>query len=206
MNYLIFDTETSGLARFDLPPDDPIQPRLLSIACLILNENLNEKSSFYALVHPGKQIFIDPNATKANGIMWEDIDKFGVPVNVALGLFNLFAAQVDLVVAHNIKFDSFIIDIELANQMVGDFRYDWKEQTYCTMLQMTDICKLPGKRGYKWPKLREAFAHCFPERGTFNEHHAMEDVRACADIFRWLKNREKKMEVINEAIAAAPVS
>ena len=194
--YLIFDTETSGLPKWDLPPNDVIQPYMLSIGLLLLDSEYKERASFYSLVNPEKEIYIDPKATENNGITLEDCRKYGVPTDTALIIFAEYCTKSNLVVAHNIKFDSFIIDIELCRQNETNGHYAWKEHSFCTMLAMTDICKLPGKNGkYKWPKLREAYQYFFPKRQPFKEHHAMEDVRACADVFRWYRQRSNIQEV-----------
>jgi DNA polymerase III epsilon subunit-like protein len=65
-----------------------------------------------------------------------------------------------------------------------------KAQTYCTMKETTNICKLPGNYGkFKWPKLTEAHQHFFgiPVEGA---HDAMTDVRACKRIFFEIKKHE----------------
>jgi hypothetical protein len=52
----------------------------------------------------------------------------------------------------------------------------------------TSICKLEqknGKAGYKWPKLREAYFHCFGEE-LKDAHDALVDVRATARVLKWL--------------------
>ena len=99
-------------------------------------------------------------------------------------LFNSHLNRAELVVAHNIKFDSQLIDIE--NQQ-SDFKVDWRQRKFiCTMELMTPICKLPSQRQtYKWPKLQEAYNYCFKEdfKGA---HDALSDVRATARVLRWL--------------------
>lgn len=45
----------------------------------------------------------------------------------------------------------------------------------CPMLALTDVMKLPGNYGYKWPKVTEAHAYLFPNKKYFEEH------RGCSD-------------------------
>ncbi|HUV85413.1 MAG TPA: hypothetical protein VMV86_06875, partial [Methanosarcinales archaeon] len=49
--------------------------------------------------------------------------------------------------------------------------------SYCTMLEGTDICKIPSFRGNKWPTLKELHKHLFNE--DFEDaHDALADVEA----------------------------
>ena len=50
---LFYDTETSGIPRWDLPADDPAQPRIVQIAALAVDDFDNtEKSRYEAIVKP----------------------------------------------------------------------------------------------------------------------------------------------------------
>jgi hypothetical protein len=53
---------------------------------------------------------------------------------------------------------------------------------------MVNICKLPSKYPgeYKWPRLIEAYRHAFGKDFT-GAHDALADVRACKEIYFWLK-------------------
>ena len=41
----------------------------------------------------------------------------------------------------------------------------------CPMVKLTNIMKLPSSRGYKWPKVTEAFPFLFPEVTDYDEAH-----------------------------------
>ena len=57
------------------------------------------------------------------------------------------------------------------------------------------MCQLPGKFAgkFKWPNLQEAHQHAFgkPFDGA---HDAMADLRACKDVYFWLKNGMPEVE------------
>ncbi|MDZ7715500.1 MAG: hypothetical protein U5J95_04740 [Balneolaceae bacterium] len=56
----------------------------------------------------------------------------------------------------------------------------------CTKEIGTDICKIPGNYGYKWPTLEELYNHLFDDK--FEESHdALNDAKAVADCFLNLK-------------------
>jgi DNA polymerase III epsilon subunit-like protein len=52
----------------------------------------------------------------------------------------------------------------------------------------TALCQLPGRYGYKWPKLDELHRHLFG-RGMGAAHNALVDVEACARCFFELQRR-----------------
>jgi DNA polymerase-3 subunit epsilon len=56
----------------------------------------------------------------------------------------------------------------------------------CTMLVATDYCRLPGSRGFKWPRLHELHSKLFgvPHQDS---HQALADVEACRRCFFELK-------------------
>ncbi|MFT5724148.1 MAG: DNA polymerase III epsilon subunit-like protein [Bacteroidia bacterium] len=62
----------------------------------------------------------------------------------------------------------------------------------CPMLLSTDICKIPSKngRGYKWPKVQEAWDFYFGnETGYIETHRGADDAFHEADIVYELYNR-----------------
>jgi len=98
-----------------------------------------------------------------------------------------------LLVGHNIQFDKFIARIAMRRFELITDEDDaaWKAMpTFCTMREMTDICKLPGKFAgkFKWPKLGEACQHI--GKPLVGAHDAMADLRACKEVYFWLKARK----------------
>ena len=99
-------------------------------------------------------------------------------------MFDSLLKNADIVVAHNLKFDAQILNIE--SVLYGSGQYPFASN-YCTMEATTPICKLSGKipGKFKWPKLNEAYKHFFNEELT-DAHDALIDCRACARIYRHL--------------------
>ncbi len=64
--------------------------------------------------------------------------------------------KADLVVAHNVSFDMMFLRAEFEKWGVPLYI----KREYCSMKNMTPVCKLIGKRaGYKYPKLNEMTAY-----------------------------------------------
>ena len=57
----------------------------------------------------------------------------------------------------------------------------------CTMKSTIEFCKINGFNDYKWPKLQELYYKLFKD--TFDEHNALEDIRATSKCFWELKSR-----------------
>lgn len=184
--YLIFDTETSDLPRFDLPADHSSQGRICQLGCLLLDSDFKERNSFCSFIKPNGWK-MSSGASARNNITDEMCISYGIPIGAAMAIFDHFAEQADWVVAHNIKFDAQLIDIEQA--LNGGVRYDWNKDSICTMLASTNICKLnhPKIKGrFKWPKLEEAHAHMYPGEVFADAHNALADCRITAKVLRWL--------------------
>lgn len=49
----------------------------------------------------------------------------------------------------------------------------------CLMILSTNFCKFPhtivGRKGYKWPKVEEAFKHLFPDSDYVEQHRGADD-------------------------------
>lgn len=199
--YLVFDTETSGLPVWAKDPSDSCQPVMIQIAMLLLDDKYQEVASYYSLVAPRRPFDIHPKAQEAHGISKEQIMRYGVDRDVALRIFSEFYNSSQVRIAHNLKFDSFLINIETANSIIfeedcTDFESD--DCNFCTMLQSTDICKIPklnGGSGYKWPKLAEVYKFAFNEE-LQDAHDALVDVRATARVFQWLNEKMYVKEVV----------
>jgi DNA polymerase-3 subunit epsilon len=187
MKYLIFDTETTGFPKTDIDWNDPTQARICQIAWIVTDERFREVSCFKSLINSDGRWLITEGAFQTHGISQHDCDKYGLSMRLVLPLFLQAKQHVNMVAAHNISFDRKLVDIEC-----DAFTFDknsWEGDKYfCTMIAMTPICKLEqknGKAGYKWPKLREAYYHCFGEE-LKDAHDALVDVRATARILKWL--------------------
>lgn len=169
MRILTFDTETSSLH----------EPHIVQLAA-ILTEGGKEYASFNVLIKPEGWV-IDPGAEGIHGISLETSADFGISIYCALWIFDELCGQADVIVAHNYAFDSRVVSGEYVR-----LEKVWTPpKSLCTMLATKNICKIPGKRGYKWPKLIEAHRHFFNEDFD-GSHDALNDVRACHRVHKHL--------------------
>lgn len=185
-SHFIFDVETSGFIVPNYERNNPHQGRIMQIAALLLDENFKEVSSLYCLIQQEEHVLVNQGAYDKHGISKEMCDRFGVPIQAALIQVDALSVKSTYQVAHNIKFDSSFISHE-ESMIFGAAVLEFKNQI-CTMQLTTDICKLSypsGKKGYKWPKLEEAYKHLFKEE-LQGSHNSLNDVRACAKIYKYL--------------------
>lgn len=182
--FLIFDTETTDLYNNLIPQDHPKQARVVQLAAVLLDKDFNELNQFSVLIKPDNWI-IQPGAAKAHGIAQEKCEQSGVDIALALELFCSFVLQAKYIIGHNVKFDINLIGAEMFRQGINGVRFD---KAICTMLTMTNICKLNNPKrpnSFKWPKLTEAYKHCFGSEFA-KAHDALADVKACGAVFKWL--------------------
>jgi len=180
---LVFDIETTGKADFDRPPEDPIQPRLVQLGAILYDATWEVRAEVNLIQKPdGYDIPV--KASNIHHITTEIATKYGVSGKAIMHLFAALCNRAHVIVAHNIAFDAIVIGREMSVHQVDSKS---PKNKICTMNAMTNICQIKGwKPGqYKWPKLVEAFAHTHPNE-TFDAHDAMNDVRVCCRIYRWL--------------------
>lgn len=201
MNYLFFDTETTGLphnykAHFT---DIHNWPRVVQLAWLLADENGNTLAERCDIIKPDGYT-IPPNMI--HGISQEKALEVGISM---LSAFNQFVdaafneregaltinAALPTLVAHNIGFDLPIVSAELirlgCEMAAKNLNRVSKQQ--CTQAIGTKYCKIPNKNGYanyKWPRLSELHQKLFNEDFD-GAHDAMNDVKATAKCFFELK-------------------
>lgn len=180
---LIFDTETTGLAKFNLPLSDASQPRLVQLGCILVDDECNIVSEFGCIVKP--EGFVIPKiVSDIHGITHEYAMKVGVYYEFALKTFLHLLNSCNAIIAHNLKFDKHVLDCEFTKVAGRGIR---EKIEYCTMLNSTPICAIPHKTraGYKWPKLQEAYKH-FYGKEFVGAHSALHDVRATLEVYKAL--------------------
>lgn len=176
---LVCDTETANLTT----------KNIVQLAAILV-ENNTIQSSLNLLIKPDGWT-IDPKAEAVHGISMETAERYGVPIEAALWLFDCLSEQADVVCAHNLSFDEPVITNEY--RRLGRV-WEIKER-YCTMQASRDVVKIPptekmiraGFRQYKSPSLQEAHQHLLG-CGFENSHSAMADVEACYRVFEALQN------------------
>ena len=186
MKALIFDTETTDMVKWKLPPEHASQPDLIQLGMVLVDTNdWSVRARHSMLVRLARGVTIEPGARDAHGISEADCARFGVVALVACSLFNQLCMQADAIVAHNMSFDRSIMSTALYRLGNKPNRMDGKRMI-CTKEESTDILKLPGKfDSYKWPTLAEAYHH-FTGKNIVGAHDALVDTEACLAVFRGL--------------------
>ena len=183
--YLFFDTETTGLPRNWKAPVSDLDnwPRLVEMAWLLYDEEGNCVESRSAIVRPDGFV-IPAEAAAVHGITTVRAAAEGVDLGALLADFARAVDIAQVLVAHNVSFDEKIVGAELLRMGVTSC-LDERER-FCTMTTSTDLCAIPSRYGYKWPKLPELHQRLF---GSVPDgaHAAGSDVEACASCFFEMK-------------------
>ncbi|MBU0470423.1 MAG: 3'-5' exonuclease [Nanoarchaeota archaeon] len=185
--YLFFDTETTGLPkRWKAPLSDLDNwPRLVQLAWILYDHSGNEVERSNHIIRP-EGFIIPKDVEKIHGISTERAYWEGVPLRKALEKFSTALTESKQVIAHNISFDEKILGAEFLREEMKHTLFD--KPRICTKEISTEFCRLPSKKGYKWPTLSELHTILF-EEDFKNAHNALNDVEACARCFFELKKR-----------------
>lgn len=185
--YLFFDTETTGLPKkWNAPVSDTDNwPRLVQIAWLQYDSTGMRLSEQDYIIKPDG-FTIPEDASRVHGITTERANNEGINLKRVLEEFTSLIDESQVLVAHNMNFDEKIIGAEFVREGIKNSLFE--TERLCTMKAATDYCRLPGKYGYKWPKLSELHVKLFD--ADFEEaHNASVDITACAKCFWELKKR-----------------
>jgi len=180
MKILFFDTETTGVIKkgLKLKTDLDKFPRLVQLAWSLVDskdrkeiKGRNKWIKPVGFTIPASKFHIE------NGITQEKADKLGMILRVELIEFNKAMAEADLLVAHNMQFDYLVMAGEMMRKKVPSLPKESRPKKICTMKPMTNICKIKGKYGFKFPSLQELHTFLFNE-GFEDAHDADADMKA----------------------------
>lgn len=171
--FLVFDTETSGLFDFKLPADDPSQPRLASLAAILVDATGQEIERWKYYIQPHGWSIDGTEAAEVNGLTDEFLRENGVPISHVLDIWAGWVDQGLYFIAHNAQFDAKMMRSELRRAHRDDLFEQTKQS--CTMRSCAahyGQLGMPVKRG-TYVKLQEAVAYF----GSVvqNPHDAMAD-------------------------------
>jgi DNA polymerase-3 subunit epsilon len=185
MKVLFFDTETTGLWNFKAEYHAEEQPHLIELGARLVDISTNKVlEECNAFVQPVFFDHISTEITALTNITLEELREKGTPPTVVYKKFKNLHDEADYVCTHNWKFDQRIM-----NRFIHclDKYIKWRPGI-CTMQISTPLCRLPGKYGYKWPKLQELHKFLFDTEFE-NAHTANADVAALHKCFIELLNR-----------------
>lgn len=172
---LLYDTETTGR--------NPRTARLVQLAALLVDpSSLEVVETFNKIIMP-VGFDIPGDAAEIHGITtaraWEE----GLDLATALDMFDVLVRICRRSVGHNISYDNTVLLCEYSRVSADPTEFTGLAPL-CTMLALTDRCKLPGKYGnHKWPTLAEAYRFCFDQEFE-DAHTALGDVTATFEIFK----------------------
>lgn len=177
---IFFDTETTGVpVNYNAPMSDVKNwPRLVQIGWIVFSDGEKVSEKEYIIKPDGFEI--PEIASRVHGITTEKAIESGNEIREVLEDFFSTLSTCDTIVGHNISFDINIVGAEYWRLYQKSPFTDQK--VFCTMKAGTDICKIPGKYGYKWPKLHELYFAIFGEE-MGAAHTALQDISNTAKCY-----------------------
>ena len=169
MKTLAFDFETSGIPKH---PDAKmsIQPRAIELAGIIVNSEGEELETFETLINP--EMALEPIITKITGLTYEDDLIMERPFAEQVDEIADFFSRADCMLAHNLPFDSTILELELQRCAFRDF--PWPEYGICTVQEHAE------EWGYR-PKLLQLY-QWYTKKKYEQVHRALDDVRLLVEV------------------------
>ena len=181
--YIFFDTETTGLPKnWNASPSDVDNwPRVIQLAFIVFNKDKRPFLTYNRLIKPNGWEVPKEDFWIKHGFTQEKCENEGVPIEEALGIFLKAYETCEIAVAHNMNYDFNILAAEMIRAGLKSEKRLKKE---CTMIQGTDLLKIPSPKGsgYKWPKLEELHNFLFKE-GFDGAHDALNDVMATSKCY-----------------------
>lgn len=181
-----YDTETTGKTDFKAAYNAPQQPDLIQLGYKIVEpqtrEVIFEVGHLVDTTKFASWKGIDSGAFAAHGIR-EELLIYGSTPDATMKNLERWSSACSLFVAHNDQFDTTVLQCFAARSgwdpgcIFGDAR------KFCTMKASTNVCKIPGPYGIKWPRLNEAYEFFNPGEQFKGAHNALADVGACENIF-----------------------
>lgn len=187
--YLLVDIETTGLpSRRNADPkktDLYDTARVVSICMKILDQNLDVQSSYEKII---KRNGFNIGNCHIHGITNETSDTRGVDIQDLCDHIDTLDDHL-IFISHNVDFDRNVLLSELfRNKKLSCIKKIAKMKTYCTMKNLTDVCKLHGFYGYKYPSLAQAYKYFF-NRNIIKCHDSVCDVNSLHEILIEMKKR-----------------
>lgn len=168
MIFLVYDTETTGLPLHPHSNMDK-QPRIIEFGAALVDEDGEVQHEYNVLINPEEPL--DEKITKITGLTDEDLlDQPTFPA-AAREIRKLFA-KADVLVAHNLPFDAYLVELELLRHDMDD--WPWPRYNLCTVQEHVDEW---GRR----PRLIELYEDTFGEP-LAQTHRALDDVHALVAI------------------------
>lgn len=204
MLFLVYDTETTGLAPNlkSMPRYDTLNiwPYIVQLSYLVYDTDKNTIEHISdSIIKLHESITISEVSTSVHGITKEISQQKGIPILSALNDFIKWVDKCDLIIAHNIEFDRKMIITEIMRlpgetspqlkkkKSFNDVITNYKKN-YCTMMTAKPLCNIKAftkkdKREYvKFPTLTETCKHLYNFEPR-NMHNSLNDIIICTLCF-----------------------
>ena len=160
--YIVFDVETTGLPKNykTSPTLFKLWPHIVQFSWIIVDKNDVIEKSF--IIKPDNYV-IPEDSIKIHKITNKNALENGVPLINVLKIFKEDCDKVDTIVAHNASFDTSVI-LAACHRSDSNTSFLSTKKIICTMKSTTNLCKLEGKYGYKYPKLEELYYYLFEKK------------------------------------------
>ena len=187
MEYLFFDTETTGVPKNYKAhySDTNNWPRIVQISWLVASEDRKVIRQEDHIIRP-EGFIIPVESSNIHGITHERALREGEPLEAIMDKFYSDVLKAKYIIGHNVSFDVNVSACECVRlQKSSPFS---NKKIMCTMQASTNYCKIPGMYGYKWPKLDELHVKLF---GCHFEgaHNSLSDIKATFDCFWALRDK-----------------
>lgn len=185
MHRMFFDTETTGKPKNYKAKIQDVDnwPRVVQLSYIVFDEETELVCEDFIVKPDG--FVISDEVAEIHGITQEMALEKGLPLIDVMKKFRADINSCDVLIAHNISFDVNVVGAEFIRLDEDPEGFAIISQL-CTMKAGTRLCRLPGKFGYKWPKLSELHLYLFGE--TFEgAHNALVDIRATARCYFRMK-------------------
>ena len=172
---VLLDFETTGLI---LPSssDLALQPRIIEIGALKVDDNLQVVEELSELIDPGQ--IISDEITKITGIKNQDLSGKRTVEQLIPELAEFFVG-VKTLVAHNLAFDRDMLYFELL-RTGWERRFPFPPNQVCTV---DSTMHIKGRR----MKLTELYQHT-QNKPLAQTHRALDDVRALLECYKVLND------------------
>jgi DNA polymerase III epsilon subunit-like protein len=187
MNYVIVDTEGSGLFDFKKPADAPGQPRMAALGLILITDKFEIEEKHGWLIRPDGWTFDNNSeAAKKNGLTHEMLMADGVDVREPLRAYGDAIDQRRIVVGFNVPHDLKTLRAEA--RYVG-FPDRYMQTRYICVMQgcrqLVDARTATGEK--KPPRLEEACIHFGIDQGA-GAHTGLGDAESAYQILLRLRD------------------
>ena len=201
MNYIVFDTETTGLCPKVVNKTNYKNcPHIVQLSWMT---NIDEKISKKSYIIEPDGYSIPKESSDIHKITTEIALLKGLPIEDVLQEFIQDFKNVKIIVCHHTNFDINMIKVELFRLIIDknnnnfNFSFLKNKKVMCTMLSTIHLCKLKGKFGFKYPKLEELYFFLFKKEPSLKLHNALNDVIITNECFLELLKRDKNFIIKN---------